>query len=192
MRVLSNINWNTWTVGLASEVQFRNKLPPAKNDSIIPVRCHSCTSRQVCKINIVRYSRGQPQGLIGGTIVCYITPTKETTSYKKVIKLYCHHYIILLFACYSADTCNENSAVHLLTKYIQVTCTDRTMANSIPCMALINPRMTAMYIQQNKRIIATKNNSCILPYPCDVRRRITSSITLKVYATAFSYWAWTM
>ena len=138
------------------------------------------------------YSRGQPQGLIGETIVCYITPTKETTSYKKVIKLYCHHYIILLFACYSADTCCAKSTVNWLTKYIQVTSADRGTANSIPYMALINPRMVAMYIHQNKTIIAAKNNSCILPYPCDVWRRVTSSITLKIYATAFSYWAWTM
>ena len=89
-------------------------------------------------------------------------------------------------------TTNSNFWVNWLTKYIHVTCTDRTIANSIPCMALINPRMTAMYIKQNKMIIAAKNSSCILPYPCDVRKRVTSSLTLKIYGTALNYWAWTM
>ena len=117
---------------------------------------------------------------------------KRNNFLKKIIKLYCHYYIILLFACYSAETCWANFTGNWLTKYIQVTCIDRAIANSIPCMALINPRMAAMYINQNKMTIAAKNNSCILPYPCDVWGGITSSITLKIYATALSYWAWTM
>ena len=107
--------------------------------------------------------------------------------YKTLLSSLC-----LLLAYYSADTCNENSTVNWLTEYIQVTCTDRTIANSIPCAALIKPRLVALNIEQNKLLNVANNISCILPYPCDVWRRITSSSTLKIYVTPFNSWARTL
>ena len=67
----------------------------------------------------------------------------------------------------------------LLTKHVQAACFGGTVTNSIPRQALIIACLASIDSWKSELLIATKNISCVFPYPSNVRRRITSDITVK-------------
>ena len=67
----------------------------------------------------------------------------------------------------------------LLTKHVQTACSGGTITNSIPRQALIIACLASIYSWKSELLIATKNISCVFPYPSNVRRRITGNITAK-------------